>query len=225
MHGTADVLAVSEDRLLFRRMKILIADDDDVIRHLLKKFLPSWGFEVVEAHDGDEALAFLSDDKSLRMAILDWQMPGMDGMEIAYRIRNDLRITPFYVIMLTSRGGRLNLIEGMESGVDDYITKPFDKEVLQARLKAGIRSVEQQSYLVRCIRDLQRDKQDLEALLKELPLCAKCRRVRADNGQDWFPLRAVAEAHFPIADEALLCPVCAAEASSGVAFEDSSGTG
>ena len=129
-------------------MKILIADDSIVSRHLLEATLRKWGYEVVVACDGVEALEILQQDNAPTLAILDWMMPGMTGLEVCRRIRQRAREPYTYMLLLTSKSQKEDLIEGMEAGADDYITKPFDQHELQVRLRAGTRLVDLQAELL-----------------------------------------------------------------------------
>ena len=129
-------------------MKILIADDSIVSRHLLEATLRSWGYDVVAACDGSEALQLLEQPNSPALAILDWMMPGLTGPEVCARIRQRAREPYTYILLLTSKSGKEDLIEGMESGADDYVTKPFDRHELQVRLRAGKRLVDTQAELL-----------------------------------------------------------------------------
>ena len=129
-------------------MKILIADDSIVSRHLLEATLRKWGYEVAVACDGEEALALLQKDEAPALAILDWMMPGMTGLEVCRRVRQRAREPYTYILLLTSKSQKEDLIEGMEAGADDYITKPFDQHELQVRLRAGTRLVDLQAELL-----------------------------------------------------------------------------
>lgn len=129
-------------------MKILIADDSIVSRHLLEATVRSWGYEVVSACDGLEALDILQRPGAPCLAILDWMMPGLTGPEVCARIRQHAREPYTYILLLTSKSLKEDLIEGMESGADDYVTKPFDRHELQVRLRAGKRLVDMQAELL-----------------------------------------------------------------------------
>lgn len=129
-------------------MKILIADDSIVSRHLLEATLHKWGYEVAVACDGIEALEMLKQEHAPTLAILDWMMPGLTGPEVCRRLRQRAREPYTYILLLTSRSQKEDLIEGMESGADDYITKPFDQHELQVRLRAGTRLVDLQAELM-----------------------------------------------------------------------------
>jgi two-component system cell cycle response regulator len=138
-------------------MRILIADDSIVSRHLLDATLRKWGYEVVVACDGNEAWRILQSEDATKMAILDWMMPGMTGPEVCRKVRentNDKDIYT-YILLLSSKSQREDLIEGMESGADDYLTKPFDQHELNVRLRPGIRILELQHELISAREELR----------------------------------------------------------------------
>jgi putative two-component system response regulator len=122
-------------------MKVLIADDNLFYRRALEVTLVEWGYEVVGVADGLAAWEVLQQDAAPKLAILDWQMPGLDGTEVCRRVRGLLKPEPTYIIMLTSMSGRKNIVTALASGADDYLTKPFDHEELRARLQVGRRIV------------------------------------------------------------------------------------
>lgn len=129
-------------------MRILIADDDLVSCQMLKRTLESWGYQVVTAHDGTRAMAILSDKGAPRLAILDWVMPGLDGPEIIRRVRARGDEPYTYAMLLTCRSRKDDLVEGMDAGADDYLSKPFDVHELRVRLRAGKRLIELQQELI-----------------------------------------------------------------------------
>ncbi len=138
-------------------MQILIADDSIVSRHLLDATLRKWGYEVVVACDGNEAWRILQSPDAPKMAILDWVMPGMTGPEVCRKVRergsDDNLYT--YILLLSSKSQREDLIEGMESGADDYLTKPFGQHELKVRLRPGLRIIELQDELVSAREELR----------------------------------------------------------------------
>jgi two-component system, cell cycle response regulator len=136
-------------------VKILIADDSIVSRHLLEATLHKWGYDVMVACDGAQALELLEREDAPGLIILDWMMPGMTGVEVCKRIRGRDSEPYTYILLLTSKSQKEDLIEGMEAGADDYITKPFDQNELQVRLRAGIRLVDLQSQLLKAREDLR----------------------------------------------------------------------
>jgi diguanylate cyclase (GGDEF)-like protein len=129
-------------------VKILIADDSIVSRHLLEATLRKWGYEVLVACDGAEALQILEREDAPALIILDWMMPGVSGLEVCQRIRQRGNEPYTYILLLTSKSQKEDLIEGMDAGADDYITKPFDQNELQVRLRAGTRLVDLQAQLL-----------------------------------------------------------------------------
>lgn len=129
-------------------MKILIAEDDPISRRLLETILARWGYEVVVALDGEQAWRALECDGAPRLAILDWMMPNIDGIELCRRVRARQDAPYVYVLLLTARSQREDLVQGMEAGADDYVTKPFDANELKVRLRAGRRILELQEQLM-----------------------------------------------------------------------------
>jgi diguanylate cyclase (GGDEF)-like protein len=129
-------------------MQVLIADDDQISRRMLANMLASWGYDVLPANDGAVAWRMLQPPDAPRLAILDWMMPGMTGPAVCRELRRT-RTEPYtYVLLLTSRTNKEDVVEGMDSGADDYVTKPFDAQELQVRLRAGRRVLDLQSELV-----------------------------------------------------------------------------
>ena len=129
-------------------MDILIADDDPVSLHLLKAKLLKWDYQVTICTDGQEAWKILQSETPPDLAILDWMMPGLDGVQICRNVRVH-RSTPYiYLLLLTSRGDTADLVAGMEAGADDYLTKPFNVEELEVRLRAGRRILDLQAELL-----------------------------------------------------------------------------
>jgi two-component system, cell cycle response regulator len=139
------------------QMRILIADDSIVSRHLLDATLRKWGYEVVVACDGNEAWNLLQEADAPRIAILDWVMPGLTGPEVCRRVRKMQQESDMYtyIVLLTSKSQREDLIEGMESGADDYLTKPFDQHELKVRLRPGTRIIQLQQELVAAREELR----------------------------------------------------------------------
>lgn len=144
-------------------MKILIADDSIVSRHLLESTLKKWGYEAVVASDGNQALELLSREDAPTLAIIDWMMPGMTGLEVCRRVRQCGREPYTYILLLTSKSLREDLIQGMEAGADDYIIKPFDQHELHVRLRAGSRLVELHTELL-ATREAMREQATKDAL-------------------------------------------------------------
>jgi diguanylate cyclase (GGDEF)-like protein len=129
-------------------IKILIADDDPITRLILQTALTKWGYQVLAACDGDEAWKILEQPGSPQLAILDWMMPGLDGVQLCLALRKR-EVEPYvYVLLLTAKSDKKEIAQGLEAGADDYLTKPFDQSELKARLRTGQRIVTLQSELI-----------------------------------------------------------------------------
>jgi len=120
-------------------MRLLIAEDDTTTRAMLQAVLTKWGYEVTAASDGEQAWAALQEPNAPGLAVLDWEMPGLDGVELCRKLREQERKDPIYLILLTSRSDSRDLVQGLESGADDYIAKPYDNAELKARVNVGCR--------------------------------------------------------------------------------------
>jgi diguanylate cyclase (GGDEF)-like protein len=132
-------------------MRVVIAEDSGPSRLALEKTLTKWGYEVISCRDGNRALEELDRDDAPRLAILDWMMPGHSGLELCRMVRQKAKESGSaytYLILLTSKNQKEDLIEGLEAGADDYLTKPFDQNELNVRLRAGVRILNLQAELV-----------------------------------------------------------------------------
>jgi diguanylate cyclase (GGDEF)-like protein len=136
------------------RVRILLADDDEVSRHILKATLSRWGFDVVTAVDGEQAWQILEGADTPRLAILDWMMPGMDGVDVCRKVREQLTGPYIYMLLLTSKREKEDIVSGMAAGADDYVSKPFDPQELRMRLKAGERIIDLQEKLLQAQQEL-----------------------------------------------------------------------
>jgi two-component system cell cycle response regulator len=136
-------------------VKVLIADDDNINRAILERFLGKWGYEVVTARNGEEAWGLLQAQDAPRLVLLDWMMPGLDGAQICQQVRQRGGPVYTYILMLTAKFQKQDILEGLEAGADDYLTKPFASNELRARLRTGRRILELQEELVRSRERLQ----------------------------------------------------------------------
>ncbi len=123
-------------------MKVLVADDSPISRHLLEVSLSSSGYETQLVADGAEALRVLEQEDGPKLVILDWMMPHMDGVEVCRAVKNRTAGPYVYIILLTAKGHQEEINEGLEAGADDYVIKPFDLQELKARLRVGKRILE-----------------------------------------------------------------------------------
>lgn len=137
-------------------MKILIADDDPITRRLLESSLAQPDHEIITTHDGQQAWETLQRmGAPPPLLVLDWLMPGIDGLELCRRIRQTPELQLAYVILLTSRGHREDIVEGLEAGADDYVTKPFNPNELRARIRVGSRMMKLQRTLADRVKELE----------------------------------------------------------------------
>jgi diguanylate cyclase (GGDEF)-like protein len=127
---------------------ILLAEDSAVIQTVLRTMLSQWGYKVLQASDGLDAWRMLQSEDAPRLAVLDWMMPGIDGPELCRRLRAAAREPYTYVLLLTSRAESADIVEGLDAGADDYLTKPFHAQELRARIRAGSRIVHLQRQLL-----------------------------------------------------------------------------
>jgi sigma-B regulation protein RsbU (phosphoserine phosphatase) len=205
--GGADGTAGATARAAPPRLRILLAEDDAVSRRLLEWTLQSWGYDVVLAVDGQEAWVALAAPDPPPLAILDWMMPGLDGVEVCRRVRGRPGSTPPYIILLTARTRREDLVEGLEAGADDFITKPFDRDELRARIRVGVRMVTLQRALADRVRDLEAALGRVRQLQGLLPICAYCKKIRDDRNY-WQQVEEYVAAHSHAQFSHGICPDC-----------------
>jgi diguanylate cyclase (GGDEF)-like protein len=136
-------------------MKILVADDDAVSRCLMERILNRAGYDVVLAEDGPEALRILESPGGPRLALLDWMMPGLDGPSVCLEVRSSRERPYSYLILLTSKGSKEDLVAGLEAGADDYLTKPCNADELKARLRTGERVLRLEDTLVQAREEMR----------------------------------------------------------------------
>ena len=188
-------------------MQILIAEDEAASRLVLEKTLKSWDYDVVSTVDGNEAWEVLRGEDSPQLAILDWMMPNMDGVEVCRLVRSEPSLQNLYLIMLTALDTADNIVEALDAGANDYIAKPFDRKELQARIRVGVRVVELQNALAQRVRELE-DSIAREKRLQELvPICSYCKNIRDDQNY-WQRVERDIEEHTGAAFSHSICPDC-----------------
>jgi DNA-binding response OmpR family regulator len=188
-------------------MRALVADDDRATAALLRHTLERWGLEVVVAHDGAEAWAAIERDPEIGLAILDWNMPGLDGPEVCRRIRGDAARAHMFVLLLTARESRTDVVIGLDAGADDYVSKPFDPEVFRARVAVGLRVLKLKERLAERVAELEAALSKVKQLRGLLPICSYCKHVRSD-GNYWEQVEQYISAHSDMQFSHGICPAC-----------------
>jgi len=188
-------------------MRILIAEDDITSRELLKHMLAEWDYEVVVTKDGNEAWKVLQAEDAPTLAILDWMMPGLDGVEVCRKVRQLDVSNPTYIILLTTRSSKKDIVTGLEAGADDYIGKPYEMDELRVRVKVGERVAALQSALVKQVHSLQEALAHVKTLQGILPICMHCHKIRNDQ-QSWERLEKYITEHSDAQFSHGLCPEC-----------------
>jgi sigma-B regulation protein RsbU (phosphoserine phosphatase) len=188
-------------------MRLLIADDDEVSRLRLAAALRSRGHTVISACDGNEAWQILQQPEPPPLAILDWMMPGVPGVEICRRARASVHARAIYMILLTARDGKESLIEGLRAGANDYITKPFDRDEFEARINVGIQVVSLQDQLRGRVSELEQALARVKQLQGLLPICCYCKNIRDDQNY-WHNVESYLSAHSDAQLSHGICPNC-----------------
>lgn len=188
-------------------MKILIAEDDPVSRRLLEATLEKFGYEVVVAADGAEAWIALQRDDAPPLAILDWMMPELDGVEICRRVREIPTSTPPYLILLTAKTERGDVVTGLDAGANDYLKKPFDRGELRARVQVGVQVLELQRKLAERVIELEDTLAQVKQLQGLLPICSYCKNIR-DEQNYWQRVDSYLMEHADVMFSHGICPDC-----------------
>ncbi len=188
-------------------MKILIAEDDPISRRMLEATLRKWNHEVVVTSDGRAALAALQGKDAPPLVILDWMMPEMDGPEVCRRLRARPGGDVHYVILLTAKGTKQDIVVGLHAGADDYLTKPFDHHELHARLLVGQRILTLQAKLTDRVAELELALARVKQLQKMLPICSYCKKVRNDRNY-WQDVEFYIAEHSEARFSHGICPEC-----------------
>jgi sigma-B regulation protein RsbU (phosphoserine phosphatase) len=191
-------------------MKILIAEDDFTSRTVLTAVLKKQGHEVTATVNGAEAWQALQQPDTPKLAILDWMMPEMDGLEVVRRVRALQTDRPPYIIMLTTKGEKADIIAGLEAGANDYLAKPFDPGELRARIEVGRRMVEIQAALASKIGELRQALDQIKTLRGIVPICANCKKIRDDQGY-WNQVEVYVRDHTEAEFSHSICPDCVKE--------------
>ncbi|MFP4175765.1 MAG: response regulator [Planctomycetota bacterium] len=197
-------------------MDVMVVDDEMGTRTAVTGVLENTeNYNVTAVGDGAAALEAIQVGPVPPLIIMDWIMPGFDGVQLCRKIRSMEFCESPYILMLTVRNNRENLVRALDAGADDYMVKPFDPDELRARLRAGKRIVQLQHRLARRVNELKeaaRHIRDLEGLL---PICSFCKRIR-DGNDDWHDFPNYINQHTDITLTHGVCPDCIKEHYPGL---------
>jgi CheY-like chemotaxis protein len=162
-------------------VRILVAEDEELTRALLEETLSGWGYQVAAVGDGVQAWEQLRQPEAPPLALLDWEMPGLTGLQVCRNIRAVPTLQPPYLILVTARDSPEDLVEGLRGGANDYLTKPFYEPELAARLQVAQRTLELQGHLAQRVKELEDALAHVKQLRGLLPICAWCKKIRNDQ--------------------------------------------
>jgi DNA-binding response OmpR family regulator len=188
-------------------MTVLVADDHEVNRKLLRSILQGEGYEVLEAANGIDALNLLESATSPMVGLVDWEMPQMEGIEVCRQARELKDLPPIFLILVTVRDSKQDVVAGLQSGANDYITKPFDKTELLARVKVATQMVELQQVLTERVEELKEALLNVKQLSGLLPICSYCKKIRDDQNY-WQQVESYVGKHSEAQFSHSICPTC-----------------
>lgn len=184
-----------------------MAEDDRTQLAILRHTLHQWGYAVEAFTDGQGAWSFIEEGDAPPLMILDWMLPGIDGLEICRRVRRRSIGRPCYIIMLTGRSHTDDIVKGLEAGADDYILKPFHKEEFRARVRNGERLIALQEALTARVEELETAMTNLTQLQQLIPICSYCRKIRTDEDY-WLELEKYIARRSAVRFSHGICPSC-----------------
>jgi len=190
-----------------RVMNVLAAEDDADSRALIEHLLPKMGYSVICARDGIEALDKMQEPGSPDLVLLDWMMPGLEGVDVCRRYREKFKEEPKYIILLTARDSIDSVVDGLAAGANDYISKPFNQRELLARLNVGRRVIELQHKLAERVCELEGALAHVKTLQGILPICMYCHNIRTDS-ESWERIDSYISDHSDAEFSHSICPDC-----------------
>lgn len=202
-------------------MRALIADDDRMFRHALSRQLRNWDFELVVCADGVEVRRAIASGPLPQIAVIDWQMPGADGLALCREIRQLPHGDKVYIILVTSNSDKRDVITGLNSGADDYVVKPFEWDELQARVRIGARTARLQGMLTDRVAELEQALGRIRRLSGLLPICSYCKSIRDDHNY-WQAVESYLVERSEATFTHGICPSCfdKVKASYGCTHDD-----
>jgi len=187
--------------------EILIAENEPTSRSRLETTLQSSGFDCISVANGAEAWQVLQTESPPNLMVLEWMMPELDGIEVIRRLRSSPTCFGAYVILLTARTSRKDVVAGLEAGADDYMTKPYDEAELLARVQVGVRVVSLREALASRVRELEEAFSRVRRLQGLLPICSYCKKIRDDRNY-WRQVESYISEHSEAAFSHGICPDC-----------------
>jgi phosphoserine phosphatase RsbU/P len=205
MQGSSAVSAAPV--IVTARPRVLVAEDEAVTRLLLTSTLTRFGYDVVAVEDGARAWDILQGPRPPGLAVLDWSMPGLDGPQICERVRARSSGSYTYVLLVTARSSKSDVVAGLSAGADDFISKPVDPEEIRARLRVGERVLKLEQSLAEQIHKLQEEKAHVQELQGMIPICMHCKRIRSQE-QIWERVETYIEQRSDAKFSHALCQDC-----------------
>ena len=202
--------------------RVLIAEDGRATAILLEELVAQWGYEAIVVDDGIKALDVLQRPTGPRLAILDWEMPGLDGPDVCRVLRRE-GSRYLYLILLTAKAHPDDIVAGLEAGADDFINKPFQRNELRCRLRTGQRIIELESGLAQKVAELEKALCRVDTLEGFIPICMHCKRIR-DTDQLWHQVERYIEQNSTARFSHGICDECMAERYPEEAAAVKSGT-
>ena len=195
-------------------MKILVAEDDAMTRLALTKNIEKWGYEVTAVEDGQKAFDLLNREGAPRLAILDWIMPEMEGIEICRELGRRTDSPLIYTILLTIKKEKDDIVQALDCGAHDFLSKPVHVGELRSRVDVGVRLLEAEDKIVNYAREIEAKKNELETALAEIktlrgfiPICSNCKKIRDDEGY-WQQIEMYIQARSEAEFSHGICPDC-----------------
>ena len=196
--------------------RVLVARGESAAALDVARTIEDWGMEVVTARDGNEAWAHLQADPAIAAVILDWKLAAVQGPDLCRKIRAHETGGHMYVLLVTSRDGRDDLVAGLDAGADDYLIAPFDAEELRARFHVGLRMRRVQETLRARADELQAAASRITQISGLLPICSYCKQIRTDQNY-WEQLEDYLGHHTALQFSHAICPECYDAAVEGLA--------
>jgi DNA-binding response OmpR family regulator len=186
---------------------VLLAEDERVTRRLLESHITRFGYDVVSVEDGLSAWNVIATEAAPPLVVIDWSMPGLDGIEVCRRLRATPSKAYTYVLLVTARASKSDVVEGLSAGADDFVTKPIDPEELRARLRTGERIIQLERTLASRLEELEATIAHVHELQGMLPICMHCKRIR-NQEQIWEKVESYFEKRAGAKFSHALCAEC-----------------